>query len=46
MTVQDVAAQPTAAQAGFNSADFRSALGAFATGVTVITSRATITRTA
>jgi flavin reductase (DIM6/NTAB) family NADH-FMN oxidoreductase RutF len=39
MTVQDIAAQPSAAQAGFSSTEFRSALGAFGTGVTVITSR-------
>jgi len=39
MTVQDVASQPTASRAGFSSTEFRSALGAFGTGVTVITSR-------
>jgi flavin reductase (DIM6/NTAB) family NADH-FMN oxidoreductase RutF len=37
MSAQQVAAP--SAQAGFSSTDFRSALGAFATGVTVITSR-------
>jgi flavin reductase (DIM6/NTAB) family NADH-FMN oxidoreductase RutF len=38
VTAQLVAEQATV-QEGFNSSDFRSALGTFATGVTVITSR-------
>jgi flavin reductase len=36
---QPVAPETAAAQAGFNGADFRRVVGAFATGVTVITSR-------
>jgi len=39
VTAQQLAAEPATAQAGFSSTDFRSALGVFATGVTVITSR-------
>ena len=39
MGVPEVAAAPAAAEAGFSSSDLRSVLGAFATGVTVITSR-------
>lgn len=39
MTAQSVAGEPTAVEAAFSSTDFRSALGAFATGVTVITTR-------
>src|SRR5919201_3870565 len=35
----EVAVQPRAAAAEFNSSEFREALGAFATGVTVITTR-------
>ena len=38
MRAQPVAVEPAAAQAGFSSTDFRSAVGGFATGVTVITS--------
>lgn len=38
MTAQELVVDPTV-QAGFSSGDFRSALGVFATGVTVITSR-------
>jgi len=39
MRAQEVAEGSAAAQTGFSSADLRNALGAFATGVTVITSR-------
>jgi flavin reductase len=39
VTAEQVVAERTTVQEGFNSSDFRSALGAFATGVTVITSR-------
>ena len=39
MTAEQLAADPATAQEGFSSTDFRSALGVFATGVTVITSR-------
>jgi flavin reductase (DIM6/NTAB) family NADH-FMN oxidoreductase RutF len=37
--MQQAAVEPPVAQEGFSSTDFRSALGAFATGVTVITSK-------
>ncbi len=37
--MQQVAVEPTLAPEGFSSTDLRSALGAFATGVTVITSK-------
>ena len=39
MSVADVAAMPRVAEAEFSSSDLRNVLGAFATGVTVITSR-------
>jgi flavin reductase (DIM6/NTAB) family NADH-FMN oxidoreductase RutF len=39
MSVQEVPVRLEAASEGFNSTDFRAVLGAFATGVTVITSR-------
>jgi flavin reductase len=39
MTAQRVEADPVATETGFSSTDFRNALGCFATGVTVITSR-------
>jgi len=39
LTANRLVGDSAAAQEGFNSTDFRSALGAFATGVTVITSR-------
>ncbi len=38
MRAQPVAVESAAAQVGFSSADFRGAVGGFATGVTVITS--------
>jgi flavin reductase len=37
MSARSVVEEPTTAQPGFSSTDFRLALGAFATGVTVIT---------
>lgn len=39
MAAQQLAAEPATVQEGFSSTDFRSALGVFASGVTVITSR-------
>jgi flavin reductase (DIM6/NTAB) family NADH-FMN oxidoreductase RutF len=39
MSAQQLVAEPAAVQTAFSSADFRSALGSFATGVTVITTR-------
>jgi flavin reductase (DIM6/NTAB) family NADH-FMN oxidoreductase RutF len=39
MSAQPIVAEPAAAETGFSATDFRKALGAFATGVTVITSR-------
>ena len=39
MTAQEVAVRPEIASDGFSSTDFRTVLGSFATGVTVITSR-------
>jgi flavin reductase len=39
MAGQSVVEEPAVAQPGFSSTDFRQALGAFATGVTVITTR-------
>lgn len=39
MSAQSVASEPAAAEAGFSAGDFRTVLGSFATGVTVITSR-------
>lgn len=39
VAAQQLVPDPPTAQEGFSSTDFRSALGAFATGVTVITSR-------